>query len=308
MFFGKKEFIALFVLIVTLSACHGSSQDMADSSQVAAKVNDKEITTSYLQRRIKQLPPQVRGALKSGKGQKEFVDSLVSKELFLQAAKKEGLHKSYVFATRVQDFKNDLLIQLYLRKKMLKNKSSLIPTEEEVRNFYNKHISEFKEQPEVRISHIFLTSRVEAEDIREKLKKGGDFARLAYEKSTNRATAQRGGDMGFRRKWQFAPDLAKTIFSLKAGEISEIIPVNMGFTLLKVTEKRTGKEVPLKAVANAIKKKIMTDRQKKWIQDSADDLKKKAKVVINESVLSTLSFSQGENLSQTGKPVGAKKE
>lgn len=286
----QNRVILAIISMIILAGCSNSSRDIAESTQVAAKVNDQEITTSYVERRIGRLSPIVRRALKSKSGQKEFLDSLISRELLLQAARKEGFNKSHAFITQVQDYKKDLLVQTFLRKKLANQQIAV--TEQEIQEYYETYQDNFKEQPEIRFSHIFLRSEVEIKDVLNQLENGEDFAKLAYEKSVNRKTAARGGDMGYLRKWQLPTPAAETVFSLETGQLSEVITSDFGYTILKVTDKRVGKAVPLEIVSGAIKNKLMKDKQREMAKTLVENLKKKANVVVNESVLA--SFSQKE--------------
>jgi len=306
MFIKQNKAIPLVISMLMLSACGSSSKDIAESSQVVAKVNDKEITTSYVERRVNRLSPLARKALKTKKGQKDFIDSLISKELILQAAGKEGLNKSAGFITRVEDYKKDLLTQTFLQKKLLAKRPTL--TEKEIRDYYDSQQDNFKEQPEVRISHIFLLSEVEAKDVLKQLTNGADFAKLAFEKSSNRKTAARGGDMGYLRKWQLPLPVGDKVFALEVDQISEVITSDFGYTILKVTDKRVGKAVALEMVGGAIKNKLLRDKQREVVTVLVEELKKSAKVVVNESVLASLNFSMEGEPGAEGKATEKDKE
>ncbi len=302
MLIKQNKVIPLVISMLMLSACSNSSREIAESSQVVAKVNDKEITTSYVERRVSRLSPLARKALRTKNGQKDFIDSLVSKELILQAARKEGLNKSAGFVTQVRDYKKDLLAQTFLQKKLLDKRPKL--TEKEIRDYYDSQQESFKEQEEVRLSHIFLLSEVEAKDVLKELKNGADFAKLAFEKSANRKTAPRGGDMGYLRKWQLPPTVADKVFAMEAGQLSEVIPSDFGYTIIKVSDKRMGKAVALEVVAAAIKNKLLRDKQREMVNTLVEELKKNAQVTVNESVLASLNFSLGGEPGAAEKPKG----
>jgi parvulin-like peptidyl-prolyl isomerase len=201
------------------------------------------------------------------------------------------LNDNYAFKIQVQDYKNDLLVQTYLRQKIIKQ--NITVTENEIEDAFNAKQDNFKEQPEVRLSQIFLQSEVEAEDVLKRVKEGEDFAKVAFEKSVNRATAARGGDRGYIRKWQLPAPVAEMVFAMDTDQVSEVIPLDFGYTILKVTGKRMGKAVSLEIVAGAIKNKLLQDKQRTFVSTLVEDLKKNAQVVVNESALASLNISPG---------------
>ncbi|MBI5788565.1 MAG: peptidyl-prolyl cis-trans isomerase [Candidatus Schekmanbacteria bacterium] len=294
MFSKLKKLKMLLLIIAALTACGNSSEEIAKSSQVVAKVNDEELTTSYVERRLKRLSPLAHKALQNPKGQKEFIESLTTRELIIQAAKKENMQKAPAFVSQVQDYKKDLLIQNYIKEKLLKKQINV--TEQDIQAYYDSQKANFQAQPELRISHIFVSSQVEAEEVLSQLKQGEDFTKLAMEKSANRATAIRGGDMGYVRRWQLPPAVADGVFALEVGQITEIIPSDFGYTILKVTEKRMGPDVAVADIAEAIKMNLMREKQRKALDDLVADLKKGAKISVNESVLASFNFSMGGEL------------
>jgi peptidyl-prolyl cis-trans isomerase C len=289
---NKPKLGMAVVLLLILSACGNSSREIAESTQMVARINDKEITTTYVERRLKRISPAVRDrALKSKEGQRKFIDSLVSRELLLQAAKEEKLSDNYAYKIQVQDYKNDLLVQTYLRQKAVKH--NITVSEQEIEATFNAQQYNFKEQPEVRLSQIFLNSEVEAEDALKRVKEGEDYAKVAFERSVNRATAARGGDRGYIRKWQLPPSVAEMVFAMDTGQVSEVMPLDFGYTILKVTDKRMGKAVSLEVVAGAIKNKLLQDKQRAFISTLVENLKINAQVVVNESALASLNIFPG---------------
>ncbi len=72
-----------------------------------------------------------------------------------------------------------------------------------------------------------------ADSIRTALLKGADFASLAKQYSVDRASSEKGGRMGFFQTGRFPYEFDKAAFSLKPGEISEIVESPQGYHILK---------------------------------------------------------------------------
>lgn len=81
-------------------------------------------------------------------------------------------------------------------------------------------------------------ARHTADSIRNALLNGADFAVLAKQYSVDRASSGDGGRMGFILAGRFPYEFEKAAFSLKPGEISEIVESPQGYHILKGGMKR----------------------------------------------------------------------
>ncbi len=101
-----------------------------------------------------------------------------------------------------------------------------------------------------RISHIFIsvnTQKDTIEDInskyekmkkiRDELLKGKSFEDLVKEYSEDLSTKEKGGDLFWFRKGTISDsEISKAVFSLKKGDISEVIKSQFGFHIFKITD------------------------------------------------------------------------
>jgi parvulin-like peptidyl-prolyl isomerase len=126
-------------------------------------------------------------------------------------------------------------------------------TEEQLKQFYQANKEHF-DRVEVKASQILLpvglkASPAEKGRVKEKLlalKKeitGGklDFA-TAAKRYSQCPSAESGGDLGYvRRKGGLLPEqVAKALFALKPGEISDAVETEFGFHLVQAGERRAG--------------------------------------------------------------------
>ncbi len=107
----------------------------------------------------------------------------------------------------------------------------------------------------VRASHILISSnkgdaaaKKEAENIYKQLLKGADFAKLAKEKSADKGSAVRGGDLGWFGKGQMVKPFEKAAFSGRVGKILRPVKTRYGYHIIKVTGKTKYKFVVEKIV------------------------------------------------------------
>lgn len=115
-----------------------------------------------------------------------------------------------------------------------------------------KRLKEHATEPQSHVAEIFLSIdnpgqeeevRKLAEKLTEQMKQGARFSAVARQFSQS-ATAAAGGDMGWLRPDQLAPELGKAVAALRAGELSPPIRSGGGFYLLLVLDRRNAGGAP----------------------------------------------------------------
>jgi peptidyl-prolyl cis-trans isomerase D len=125
-------------------------------------------------------------------------------------------------------------------------------SDEDLRHLYEEQKSNFTTEERRRVSHILITIDGEgqeaekaalskANEIREALLKGKDFASLAKENSKDPGSAQKGGDLGLMSKGDMEQNFANAAFSLEPGALSEPVKTAFGFHLIKLVEVQASK-------------------------------------------------------------------
>ncbi len=157
-------------------------------------------------------------------------------------------------------------------------------TEQEIRNFLESEVGEVVTADEYRLGHILLTLpseatatqiravQQEANELAERLKAGGDFQKLAVERSEGQ-NALEGGDLGWRK-----PIALPTMFSdiapqMETGEVRGPIKSGSGYHLIKLLQKRGANaegQVPQTEVRHVLiqTSEIRTDQEAKELAES----------------------------------------
>ena len=125
------------------------------------------------------------------------------------------------------------------------SRSSLV-TEEEIKNYYEQHKSEYTTQERAKVRIIVLNTEEEAQKIYEELTKNKkDFAELAMQHSKDIATKSKGGDMGFITRGQVNQSLENVAFGMGIGSVSNVFKTPAGYNIIQVTEKEPAKTASL---------------------------------------------------------------
>jgi hypothetical protein len=83
--------------------------------------------------------------------------------------------------------------------------------------------------------HILVASQEEAENLRQEILAGADFAELAVLYSMDLSTRPAGGDLGwFARGTLTMPIVEEAIFQLQPGEVSGVIPSELGYHIVQL--------------------------------------------------------------------------
>ena len=109
-------------------------------------------------------------------------------------------------------------------------------------------LAEYKEETgQRRVQHILIktdsnstdaikvNSLDKINDLLAKIKRGEDFGKLAKEHS-DCPSATKGGDLGLFGKGTMVPPFDKAVFSMKVGEISEVVETSFGYHIIKLNE------------------------------------------------------------------------
>ncbi len=158
-------------------------------------------------------------------------------------------------------------------------------TDLEIEDYYKKHIAVYQEPEQVRAKHILIkpdndkkTAKTKIEDILKEIKTGENFEELAKKYSACPSKTQ-GGDLGFFERRKMVKPFEDAAFSLKPGEISNIVETQFGFHIIKLEEKKEAKTIPLTEVKAGINDAIYNQKLKeeaeKIAKSKADEIYEK---------------------------------
>lgn len=163
-----------------------------------------------------------------------LTDVLVDMTLVAQAAEKAGIQDKPDFKERMD----------YLRLRTLRNTyitDDVQPqvTDADLKARYESEIKKFQGPEEVHAKHILVAKKEEAEAIIKELQNGGDFDKIAKEKSIDTGSGAQGGDLGYFTHGQMVKPFEDAAFALEVGQITkEPIQTEFGWHIIKVEDKR----------------------------------------------------------------------
>lgn len=175
-------------------------------------------------------------------------------------------------------------------KKLLEKEGSLEVTDADVKAYYDKNKGRYEVKEQVRASHILFKvkskadkeadakARKQAEEVYEEAKKkDADFAALA-KKHSQGPTASRGGDLSYFTRGRMVPEFEKVAFSMKPGEVSKPVRTQFGWHVIKVTDKKEGRQRPFDEVKESIQKLLRNKKTRKAKAELLKTLKADAEI------------------------------
>jgi peptidyl-prolyl cis-trans isomerase SurA len=237
-------------------------RDLIDQQLLLQKGKDLDITgDTELVKRLDQMRKDMK---------------LSSMEDLEKAAASQGI--SY------EDFKQNLRNQIITQKVIGEEVGShLSISKDEEQKFYDEHKADMQQPEEVSLSEILVApatpaapapkpasdgpgpnaspgaenqateadaqvaAEAKAKDLLDQIHKGAAFEDIA-KKYSNGPTAADGGNLGSFVRGKLAKQLEDLTFSMKAGQVSDVIQTKQGFVILKVNEHQEAGIPPLKTV------------------------------------------------------------
>jgi peptidyl-prolyl cis-trans isomerase C len=234
---------------------------------VVARVNGAEIRSSDVTAAEEELgtglPPMTAEAKRD-----YIVTYLADTLLVAQAAEKQKVGDTPDFKRKLAMARNKLLSEV-----LLQNEAKSAVSEGAMRKVYEDATKQMSAEKEVRARHILVETEDEAKAIGAELKKGGDFAELAKQKSKDPGGSE-GGDLGYFTKDQMVPEFSDVAFKLEPGKISDPVKSQFGWHVIKVEDKRD-RELPS---FDKVKDQIETFLVRKGQSEMVTRLRAEAKV------------------------------
>ena len=174
-------------------------------------------------------------------------------------------------------------------------------TDELCKKFYDDNPPKFDQPDQVRVSHILIATknavtgadlteaekkekRQLADKILARAKKGEDFAALVKEFSDDPGSKEHGGEYTFAKGGQMVAEFETASFGLgKVNQISDIVPTQYGFHIIKLLEKIPARKIPFSEVSVRIKEQLALEEIRNRLPAYLERIKKEAQVEILEA-------------------------
>ena len=246
------------------------------AGDILAVVNGKKINTQDINILLK--PNKIDYTKLAPQYKIQLLDKIIIDTLLVQKAKKAGLENTIEYKKGIEFLKNQYLVRLFLQKKL----NSLKINDSEIKNFYYKFRDAMFKQPEqIKLKHILVKTKNEAEKIIQDLqntsksKRIEKFIELAKTNSLD-PTKKVGGELGWVTKNSLIPEFANIVFNLNKNTFTKTpIKTKFGWHIAYIEDKKPAQYIPL----NQVKDRIIQELKLQKLQKYIADLKSNSKII-----------------------------
>ncbi|MES2768393.1 MAG: peptidyl-prolyl cis-trans isomerase [Bdellovibrionota bacterium] len=200
-----------------------------------------------------------------------------------EASFKEALNSSQ---TSLKDWENQIKSKL-LQKKVFQSLAlkTQVPTDEEIKSFYNTNRETFKERPQVRIRQIVFDNEDAANRLYHSITPSTQLADLAKKYSVA-PEAKNGGDVGWIE--QGTLDIFDKAFNMRVGQRSGVLKSPYGFHIFEVTGKKAEQTLSFEEVKERISRTLKGNKEQAIYTAWLEEQLKVSKVLKNTEAIKSI--------------------
>lgn len=237
-------------------------------AQNAAIVNGKPVPKARMEVLAQQLAAAGRPV--TPEMQDQLREEVITREVFMQEAQKQGLDRSDEFKAQME-----LARQAILIRQLFDNYRKTNPvTDAEIKAEYDK-IAAANSGKEYHARHILVPTEDEANKIMAELKKGAKFEDLAKKYSKDPGSGANGGDLDWTTPASLVPEFSQAMVKLKKGETTAApVKSEFGWHIIRLDDTREMQFPKL----DEVKAQLTQQMQQQKLQKFQEELRSKARV------------------------------
>ncbi len=167
-------------------------------------------------------------------------------------------------------------------------------TENDANNFYTANIERFETPEQIKASHILIKpdmtdpnvdpneakakALAKAQDLLKQIEEGADFATLARANSDDLSKAK-GGDLGYFGRGRWEAPFEKVTFELKVNEVSDVVKTQLGYHIIKVTDRKEASRKTFEQARDEIIKRLEQRKRSGFFGKYLMQIRAEAKIV-----------------------------
>ena len=153
-------------------------------------------------------------------------------------------------------------------------------SDSDIKTYFDKNRTLFDKPAQVRARHILVADQAKAKEVLAKLKAGGNWDALAKQYSTDPASKDKGGELGFFGRGQMVGPFQDAAFGAKVGQIVGPVKSPFGYHVIQVEEKKPAQPASLASAHDTIKTQLTQQQMGTVVPAFIQKLKSDAKIDI----------------------------
>lgn len=242
-----------------------------EDSKVLAVVAGKEITEADLKREMQSMDEDKKQYMEHPFYREECLNLLIDTYVFEKYGEEINADKEEEFIRVFENTKRDMLAKFVISKKL----KEIVVSDDEVKEYYQNHLSEFEVKASVMARHILVDTEEECRRILAKIESGEMTFIEAAKAYSVCPTGEDGGDLGEFGYGEMEEDFEEAVFAAEVGKIEGPVKTSFGYHLIKVDKKVEETRKTFEDVESKIKKNLLLQKQNEWYMKTRSDLWKK---------------------------------
>ena len=255
----KKQMLS--AALVALMAAPAFAQNIAVVNGKAVPTSRAEALKQQVEASGRPVTPDVMDQIKQ---------ELITREIFMQEAKKRGLDASDEYKNQIELARQTILIRALFADFQKKNPI----TDADIQSEYDKFVAA-NGGKEYRARHILVETEDQAKALIAEIKKGAKFEDLAKKNSKDPGSGANGGDLDWAAAGSYVPEFSGAMTKLDKGQMTDApVKSQFGFHIIRVDDVREAQLPKLEEVKPQIAQQLQQQKLGKF----QEDLRGKAKI------------------------------
>jgi parvulin-like peptidyl-prolyl isomerase len=244
------------------------------------------------------------------------VDNIVEEQLIIQYARRgfitvteqeidiaikglmEGTDKEDLDELLTEECRDLSDMREFIRTRALINrtvekavKKEVVISQEEIKQYYQEHESDFYRPSSVELYHVFVKDKYQAKEALVMLRSGVPLEQVVRQYG-NAQENNETGFMGVFVKGDLPKEVEEVVFSIPERRYSEIIDTQRGYHIFYVAKRTKPGTLPLIIAADEIRDKLEGDLFEKKYAEFIDGLKNQYVIEVNWDEINSVSVKE----------------
>jgi parvulin-like peptidyl-prolyl isomerase len=233
---------------------------------------------------LREFPPSNQYEYLTEEGKWMLVEMIIDWKLMSREAIKTGLDKREDIKEKLSNETNSsvvneqILSNTYLQYRI----KQLAPvTDAEAEQYYLGHRNEFNIPERVKAKRIIFDSKEKAQEAQAAFRKGMTFEEFKKQNQDVRIKI----DTLWLQHTETGSEMERIAFSLREGDVSDILSAQKGFYILRGEEKSPGRSQSFDEVKKALSARLQQEREGELVEKIRKDLRAGLNININDIIL-----------------------
>lgn len=246
---------------------------------------DTALLTGDFIRQANSVPPMNRPSFYDTTATKEFIFQMIYTQVLEREARRLRIDMSEGYQTALRSFRETLMADKM--RSDLANRPVDV-TAEKLRAYYDEHPEEFSTPPSVHLREALVATREQADQIIEKVRRGGKFADICAQVTERPGMRANQGDLGVFRRFEY-PNLFDAAQKMDRGQVGGPVyhatQTGAQWSVIEVIAKQDAETKTFEEVQDRILNKLRTELRQTALEDWLKEMRASTKVEVEEKTL-----------------------